>query len=74
LLPVLQELVLQELVPREQELVLQVPQVQAPEPLLLSSQALPVSFLVWTDSRPTSASELLTSELKELKQTPFSSM
>ncbi len=54
----LQELALQELVPQVQALVL----VQAL--LLLSLQALPVSFLVQTDSQQIQAKKLLTSAPK----------
>lgn len=46
-----------------QELVLRV-LVLVPEPLLLSLQALPVSFLVQTDSQPTRTKMLLTSAPK----------
>jgi len=49
---------LQELVPQVQALVL------VPEPLLLSLQALPVSFLVQTDSQPKQTKMLLTSAPK----------
>ncbi len=66
----LRELALQELVPVPRELVPQalvpVPRVpQVPEPLLLSSLALQVSFLVRTDSRQIQAKKLLTSAPKE---------
>ncbi len=54
----LRELALQELVPQVQALVL----VQAL--LLLSLQALPVSFLVQTDSQQIQAKKLLTSAPK----------
>ena len=54
----LRELALQELVPQVQALVL----VQAL--LLLSLQALPVSFLVRTDSQQIQAKKLLTSAPK----------
>ncbi|HET6460135.1 MAG TPA: hypothetical protein VFG29_05030 [Syntrophales bacterium] len=60
----LRELVLQELALRElvlQELAL----VPVPEPLLLSLQALAVSFLVQTDSQPKRTRMLLTSAPKE---------
>jgi hypothetical protein len=49
---------LQELVPQVQALVL------VPEPLLLSLQALRVSFLVQTDSQPKQTKMLLTSAPK----------
>jgi hypothetical protein len=52
----LQVQALQELVPQVQALV--------PEPLLLSLQALLVSFLVRTDSQPTRTKMLLTSAPK----------
>jgi hypothetical protein len=54
----LQVQALQELVPQVQALVL------VPEPLLLSLQALPVSFLVQTDSQPKQTKMLLTSAPK----------
>ena len=52
-----QELALQELVPQVQALV--------PEPLLLSLQAQPVSFLVRMGSLPIQTKKLLTSAPKE---------
>jgi hypothetical protein len=62
----LRELALQELVRRVQELQELVPQVQelVPVPLLLSLQALPVSFLVQMDSQPIRTRMLLTSAPK----------
>jgi hypothetical protein len=54
----LQVQALQELVPQVQALVL------VPEPLLLSLQALRVSFLVQTDSQPKQTKMLLTSAPK----------
>jgi len=64
----LRERALRELVPQERALQEPVPQELAPELvlalLLLSLQALPVSFLVQTDSRPTRPKMLLTSAPK----------
>jgi hypothetical protein len=64
----LRELALRELVPQVLALQELVPQVQAlvlvPEPLLLSLQALRVSFLVQTDSQPKQTKMLLTSAPK----------
>ena len=65
-----QELALQELVPQVQALVPQalvlVPVlVLVPEPLLLSLQAQPVSFLVQMGSLPIQKKKLLTSAPKE---------